>query len=70
MHHLRVTDMTCNHCVQSITTAIRSIDPDAQLAADLPRHHIAVDSRLAPEQLLAALNEAGFSASMLDQAPT
>ena len=38
MQAFRVDDMTCGHCVSTITRAIRGADRDAKVTIDLARH--------------------------------
>lgn len=39
-----VTDMTCNHCVQTITNAAKSIDPNAILDINLEQHSLMIST--------------------------
>ncbi len=39
-----VQDMTCGHCVSSITKAVCALDPTAQVMADLATHRVQVES--------------------------
>lgn len=62
---LIVSDMTCNHCVQTITQAVQAIAPDAQVQADLPTHRVTVQSGSAQaEAVLAAVLEADYDARL------
>ncbi|MGI9245586.1 MAG: heavy-metal-associated domain-containing protein [Steroidobacteraceae bacterium] len=40
---LKVTKMTCNHCVRSVTQAIQSVAPGAKVEVDLARQSVRVD---------------------------
>lgn len=40
-----VKDMTCGHCVRSITQALTSADPGAQVAIDLARQRVEIEPR-------------------------
>lgn len=57
-----VKDMSCGHCVASITKAVQAADPQAQVAVDLARHRVQVQPALsdaaAVQQAIAA---AGFT---------
>ena len=44
MQLFNIPDMTCGHCVRTITQAVRSIDAAAQVQADLATHSIRVTS--------------------------
>ena len=37
-----VQDMTCGHCVSSITQAVHAIDPGAQVTADVATHRVQI----------------------------
>ena len=55
-----VSDMTCNHCVQTITAAVRAVAPEAQVRADLSSHRVTVESAENPVALAAAIEDAGY----------
>lgn len=57
-----VDDMSCGHCVQAITQAVKAVDPAAEVAVDLPEHRV----RIAPghagvDELREAIAEAGYT---------
>ena len=57
-----VKDMTCAHCVATITKAVKAADPQASVDIDLATHRVRIESRRAEEQTLAAaIEEAGYS---------
>lgn len=57
-----VKDMTCGHCVSSITQALKHADPDARIQIDLASHRVQVEPAAADAQALAAAIEAaGYS---------
>ncbi len=37
-----VNDMTCGHCASTITKAVKTIDPGADVQVDLGRHLVSV----------------------------
>lgn len=58
----KVDDMTCGHCVSSITKAVQAMDPNAQVTVDLAAHRVQIDSTLADEtQQRDAIREAGYA---------
>lgn len=61
MHHFHVPNMTCGHCVKKITQAIQSVDPLAQLQADLAAKSVAINSGAPAAQLSAAMAAAGYA---------
>ena len=57
-----VEDMTCGHCVSTITKAVKGADPDAHVTIDLPHHKVQIESASADAKALAgAIQEAGYS---------
>ena len=57
-----VQDMTCGHCVNSITKAVRAMDPTAQVTADLATHRVQVESTESDSTKLGDLiREAGYT---------
>jgi copper chaperone CopZ len=57
-----VPDMTCGHCVATITRALQAADPAAQVRIDLPGHRVQVDqATLPPPALQAVITEAGYT---------
>jgi copper chaperone len=58
----QVSDMTCGHCVSTITKAVAAVDKDAKVKIDLPSHRVEIEpAAAAPAQLRAAIEEAGFT---------
>jgi len=63
MIELNVKNMTCGHCVNTVTQAIQSVDKAASVQVDLPTGRVQVDSNAAPDELLNAVNGAGYPAT-------
>jgi len=63
-----VPDMTCNHCVQSITKAVHAVSGQAHVVCDLTHHVVEVKDlgQVMPEKLLAAMESVGFEATLLE----
>ena len=61
MQHFDIPDMTCGHCVKTITQAVQSVDAAAQVQADLATHSIGVTSRASAACLSAAIAAAGYA---------
>ncbi len=55
--------MSCGHCVKTIETAVKSLDPKAAVSCDLDRKEVTVESTLAPERIAAAMDDVGYTAS-------
>ncbi|PTT87328.1 hypothetical protein DBR42_11860 [Pelomonas sp. HMWF004] len=60
MHSFTLPDMSCGHCVASITQALQAADAQARLSVDLASKTAQVDSALPRQALVAALTEAGY----------
>ena len=66
MHRFEVPDMTCSHCVQTVTKAIHSVDQAASvdIDIDIDAHEVRVRSDAEAAVLTAALQEAGYTAQL------
>jgi copper chaperone len=64
-----VNDMTCGHCVSTITKALKAADRDAKVHIDLAAHRVQVESASAdPQELADAIKEAGYHPAPLPSA--
>jgi len=63
MYEYDIPDMSCGHCVATVTQAIKQADPDAVAEVDLIRRTATVSSTLDPRAIGAALDEAGYPAT-------
>jgi copper chaperone len=63
-----VPDMTCGHCVQSITKAVHSVEAQAHVVCDLTHHLVEVSdlSHVLPDKLIEAMQEIGFEATLIE----
>ncbi|WP_144635604.1 heavy-metal-associated domain-containing protein [Bordetella genomosp. 13] len=57
---LTVPDMTCGHCVKTITEAVQAVAPGAQVHVDLATHQVRVDGASQAEPVRDAIREAGY----------
>ena len=57
-----VQNMTCNHCVRTITRALQAIDSGAKVVVDLPGGTVTVEGALDPERAIAAMQAEGYPA--------
>lgn len=55
-----VPDMTCGHCVKTITGAVQAVEPGAKVNADLASHRVQVEG-VGAQRARAAIEEAGYS---------
>lgn len=56
-----IENMTCGGCARSVTKAIQSVDPSAEVKADPGTHKVDVTSTAPRERLVAALTEVGYA---------
>lgn len=58
----QVDDMTCGHCVSTITRALKEADSAAEVRIDLPTHRVEITPAAASaEALAAAIADAGYT---------
>lgn len=60
----RIDNMTCGGCVRGVTKAIQSIDPQAEVSADVPARFVEVRTDRPAAEIAAALDKAGFPAAV------
>ncbi len=63
MIELTLPDMTCGHCVKSVTGTVKKLDANAQVECDLPTHKVRIETTQSPETVKQALAEEGYPAS-------
>ena len=57
-----VKDMTCGHCVSTITKAVRAADKDAKVQIDLATHRVQIEpTETNAAELSDAIKEAGYT---------
>lgn len=57
-----VNDMTCGHCVSTITKAVRGVDRDATVQVDLATHRVQIEPTESDVAALSdAIKEAGYT---------
>jgi copper chaperone len=60
MIELTLPDMTCGHCVQTVTRTVHQVDPAASVDIDLPSHRLRIESPQPADSFKAALAEEGY----------
>ncbi|WP_332743172.1 heavy-metal-associated domain-containing protein [Hydrogenophaga sp.] len=55
-----VQGMTCGHCEKAVTTAIKLVDPQAQVTIDRVQNRVEVNSTQPRDTLAAAIREEGY----------
>ena len=61
MIQFQVNDMTCGHCVATITKAVKALDGAARVDIDLATHRVNIESVQPGEMLEKAIRAAGYS---------
>ena len=64
---VKVEKMTCNHCVRTVTAALRGLEPRAEVKVDLSTGTVSVQPAVKAEAAIAALREEGYAARVLEQ---
>ena len=64
MIKLNVPDMTCGHCVKSISAAIQSKYSSARVVCDLASKTVEVEKGPSAQELQDTLQEAGYSSTL------
>jgi copper chaperone CopZ len=60
-----VPEIHCDGCIRSLTQAVRALDPDAMLRADLERKQVEVRAKAADDAVADAMRDAGFDVEVL-----
>jgi len=63
MIELTLPDMTCGHCVKTVTSTVQKLDPAATVQTDLATHQVRIESTQAEAVLRSALAEEGYPAA-------
>ena len=61
MIELKLPDMTCGHCVRTVTKTVQAVDAQARLEVDLPSHTVRIESAREREAFAKALTEEGYA---------
>ncbi|MDO9435658.1 cation transporter [Hydrogenophaga sp.] len=56
-----VQGMTCGHCEKSVTTAIKLLDPQAEVRIDRGQNRVEIDTTKTREALAEAIREEGYA---------
>lgn len=69
MISFQVNDMTCGHCLSTITKALKTEDAGAQVRFDLASHRVDIESDEADAaELSEAIKAAGYTPVQIDVA--
>lgn len=61
MYQFNVEDMTCGHCVSSVTKAVKAVDSQAQVDVSLRDKRVNVRSSAAQDEIAEAIKDAGYT---------
>lgn len=61
MTSFQVIDMTCNHCVKTITASVHSVAPEASVLCDISAHTVTISGTYDIHQVELAIKQAGFT---------
>lgn len=67
MFEFTVDGMSCNHCVQAITRAVKEQDPAASVTIDLPSKSVTIESTLALDHLRQVVEAEGYPVTTAQQ---
>lgn len=60
-HQFSVQGMRCGHCEKAVTTAIKWLDPQAQVRIDRSQNQVEVDTEQPREAVAEAIREEGYT---------
>ena len=63
MDEFKVEGMSCGHCVNAVTKAVKALDPAAKIEVDLANKKVKVESDRDHATVAGALTEAGYPAT-------
>jgi copper chaperone len=61
MIEFTVKDMSCDHCVATITKAVKQVDAGGRCEVDLAGKRVRIESARPAEAFRAAIEDAGFT---------
>ncbi|EWS61133.1 MAG: heavy-metal-associated domain-containing protein [Hydrogenophaga sp.] len=56
-----VQGMTCGHCEKAVTTAIKTLDPQAEVRIDRSQNLVEVQTEQPRDAVAAAISEEGYT---------
>jgi len=62
MIELTLPNMTCGHCVKTVTSTVQKLDGQARVQIDLPSQTVRIESTQPAEAIRQALAEEGYPA--------
>ncbi len=65
MTTFQVTDMTCGHCVKTITNAVHAVAPDSTVQCDVATKQVKIGGAHEAGTVESAIREAGYTPQAL-----
>jgi len=65
MYEFKISGMTCGSCANRITIALRSIDSDVKVLADVTSKTVRVESAKSQNAISQAIEDAGYAVESL-----
>lgn len=62
MQTFKVDGIKCGHCVRTVTEAVQSVAPGAQVDVDRAAGRVSVDSAAVPDLIAQAIQAKGYAA--------
>ena len=57
---LKLPDMTCGHCVRTVTATVQRVDAEAKVEVDLAEHRVRIESNQPAQAFATALADEGY----------
>lgn len=67
MYKFKVESMHCMSCVHNIDDALKEVDPNTDLKADLKNKTLTIESSQSPESLKKIITDAGYPALVVSE---
>lgn len=64
MYQFHVPKMSCGGCLNNITKAIKTVDQDAKVAADIPTKTVQVQTTASEAEIIKAMTDAGYQPAL------
>lgn len=65
MLEFKVTDMTCGHCVATITDAVHALSPSLSVETDLAQHRVRIGGVVDSATVQQTIRDAGYTPVLL-----
>ncbi len=62
-----VKSMSCGSCARHITQAVKTLDPDAELAIDIPARKVHITSSKSTDELANAIKALDYEVTIVDE---